>query len=389
MSIPTEREPATRAPLTVVQVVAPGVVGGTESVVRGLAVGLSRQGHGSHVIGIVDPTPDEHPFLRELADVGVTVHDLRISPRGYLEERRRVRELLVGLRPDVVHVHGYRPEFIDAPVARRLGIPVITTLHGSSRVNRRTLAYEWLQTRLLRRCDGIVAVSNEIVRDMVARGVPAHLLHCIPNGWVSSTALMSRDDARVELGLERDDFVVGWVGRLIPVKGCDVFVNAFAACRGEPISGVVIGDGPQRESLVQLTAELGLGAQLRFAGSRPLAARLFSAFDMFVLSSRSEGTPVTLLEAIAANVPVVSTTVGAIPDLLSDDDAVLVPPENPSALGAAIMRCAHDRQEAVARATSAAGKLTNDLGADLWLSRHETLYRAVSSARRSTPNATR
>jgi glycosyltransferase involved in cell wall biosynthesis len=363
--------------LTIVQVVAPAFVGGTESVVRGLAAGHHQRGHRVHVIGIVEPELRTHPYLAELAATGVTVHALHLRARAYLAERRVVREILAEIRPDVVHVHGYRPEFIDAPVARRLGIPVVTTLHGWSRPNRRSHAYEWIQVRMLRRYDAIVAVSGEIVREMRAHGVPANRLHCIPNGWVPTLALLTRAAAREELGVAANGILVGWVGRLIPIKGCDVFIRAFAECKATTAKAVVIGDGPERARLEHLTNELGLGQQVHFAGARAGASRLFSAFDLFVLSSRSEGTPITMLEGMAAGVPLVATAVGAIPDLVSEREALLVPKEDPVALGTAIRRSLDQSEKSRERAVAAKRRLDTELSADVWLARHEAVYRAI------------
>ncbi len=117
--------------------------------------------------------------------------------------------------------------------------------------------------------------------------------------------------------------MVGWVARLIPVKACDVFLRALADCRGLPLKAAIVGDGPERAALETLTAELGLQHQVKFCGARQQAGQFFSAFDAFVLSSKSEGTPMTLLEAMAAGVPIVTTEVGGIPDVVTATEALL------------------------------------------------------------------
>lgn len=350
--------------------------------VRGLAIGHHRRGHDVHVIGVVAPPPGDHPFLRELSDAGVTVHPLHLRARAYLTERRAVGGIFSRVRPHVAHLHGYRPELVDGPVARRLGIPTVTTLHGSSRIARRARAYEWVQMRLLHRCDAVVAVSRQIVTELRSTRVPPEQVHYIPNGFVSATPFASREVARSELGVGQDQIVVGWVGRLIPIKGCDVFVRAFAKLDVASARAVIVGDGPERPALETLRDELGLRGRVLFAGSRAQAARLFRAFDVFALSSRSEGTPITLLEAMAAGVPVVAAAVGAIPDLFPRDEAVLVPPEDPVALATAIRRSLADPDAARVRAHAALSKVTGELGADVWLERHEAVYQAIQGRRR-------
>lgn len=364
-------------PLEIVHIVAPDTVGGTESVVRGLAVGHHQRGHRVHVIGVVDPEPPDHPFLRSLSDAGVRVHGLYIPPRAYLRERRLVRRLLEEIRPDVVHTHCYRPDILDAPLARRLGLPTVTTLHGSSLMGARTAFHEWLQLKILSRFDAVVAVSQQLVSDLGRTRVRPERVHYIPNAWVPPAAQLTREEARRELGEETAGPIVGWVARLIRVKACDVFLRAFAACRGLPVRAVIVGDGPERASLEALAAELGLQDQVRFYGAHPEAGRLFRAFDAFVLSSRSEGTPITLLEALSAGVPVVATAVGGIPDVVSPAEALLVPPENPEALGAAIRQAIEDPDAARTRARAASRRLEERFSPEQWLTSHEELYRGV------------
>lgn len=370
-------------PLTIVHIAAPGPVGGLESVIRSLAIGHHRQGHRVHVIAVVDADPEESPFLRGLRETGVQVHALHLPSRAYFRERQLVRRLLREIRPSIVHTHGYRPDVIDAPLARGLGLPTVTTLHGSCFLGGRAAFSEWLQRQVLPRFDAVVAVSRQIMVDLGRTRVSPNRVHYIQNGWVASVAPLSRAEARKELGLKPGDVVVGWVARLIRVKGGDVFLRAFAACRGLPVKAAIVGDGPERTGLEALAAELGLEPQVTFCGGRGQAGRLFPAFDTFVLSSRSEGTPITLLEAMAAGIPVVTTAVGGIPEVVSPAEALLVPPEDPDALGLAIRQSLDDPQAARARAAAATLRLEAEFGAERWLSRHEALYREIGTHSRA------
>jgi glycosyltransferase involved in cell wall biosynthesis len=366
-------------PLKITQIVAPGVVGGAESVVRGLAIGLLRRGHRSEVIGVVEPHEREHPFLASLTQAGVHVHELALHRRAYLKEARLVHRILKETRPHVLHSHGYRPDVLDAPLARWLGIPTVTTMHGSSLLGGKTVFHEWLQLKILGRFQGVIAVSRRLQIELQDAGVPADRVYCIPNGWVPAADPLPRSEARRALGLEPTGTVVGWVARLIRIKACDVFLRAFAACRGLPVRAVIVGEGTERESLGALCAELGLENQVTFFGAHDQASRLFPAFDVFVISSRSEGTPITLLEAMAAKVPVISTAVGGIPDVLGYDQALLVPPEDPAALGLAIRQTMEDPAAARRRADLAATRLEEEFSAERWLDGHEKLYRGIQA----------
>jgi glycosyltransferase involved in cell wall biosynthesis len=112
-------------------------------------------------------------------------------------------------------------------------------------------------------------------------------------------------------------------------------------------------------------------------GALPNAGHLLPAFDLFMLSSRTEGTPITVLEAMAAHIPIVATAVGGVPDMLSNDEAWLVPPEQPEALAAAISDAIRNPADAHARATRARERLERDFNVETWLTQYESIYRSI------------
>jgi glycosyltransferase involved in cell wall biosynthesis len=178
--------------------------------------------------------------------------------------------------------------------------------------------------------------------------------------------------------LEDSEFVVGWVGRLIKAKGADVFLGAVAELDDPGLRIVIIGDGPERAELEVLTQSLELSDRVSFCGSLQDVAHLFPAFDLFVLSSRTEGTPMVLFEAMAANVPIVATEVGGVPGVVRHDrEALLVLPENPSALAVAMRVCVDDPEAAERRARAARVRLASDFSLEPWLDRYDEVYRRL------------
>lgn len=368
-----------QATLSICHICAPGEVGGLERVVQGLALGHHRRGLRVEVISVIEPGEGPHAFADPLREGGVPVHEVRLPSRAVLQERRAVRDLLKAHRPDVLHCHGYRPDILHGTTARSLGIPTVSTEHGSSKLGGKTAFFEWLQVRLFRKAGGVVAVSTPIAERLVREdGVPGHLVHMIPNGWTGGTEFLDRDTARRELGLERDGTVVAFVGRLIPAKGPDVFVDALLELDDPAVTAVVIGDGADRPGLEERVRQAGRESRFRFLGSVNPAAPLFRAFDLFVLSSRTEGTPIVLFEAMAAGVPAVVAAVGGVPDVVGDRAALLVPPVDPPALARAIREALADPDASHARARSGVGRVEDEFGAERWLARHEELYRAVA-----------
>jgi glycosyltransferase involved in cell wall biosynthesis len=149
--------------VVVLHVVAPAAFGGLERVVTMLAGGMRGLGHDVHVTAIVDGRGAEQSFLVALAAAGVPTRALAVPGRAYGTERAAIAQLCREIRPDVVHTHGYRPDVVDAGVARRLGIPIVTTVHGFTGGGWKNRLYEWVQCRAFRRFDAVVAVSRPLV----------------------------------------------------------------------------------------------------------------------------------------------------------------------------------------------------------------------------------
>lgn len=367
--------------MRVLHLTAPAPYGGLEQVVHALAAGSAARGEEVAVAAVLEPggPPGEHPFVAGLRRDGVEVHPLVLPGRAYLREWRGVRRLCRGLRPDVVHTHGYRCDVLHAAAVREDGLPVATTVHGFTGGGGRLRAYEWLQRASLRRFDAVVAVSRALGGALRGAGVPAERLRVIPNAWSGRAPALSRAAARQTLGAAEDEVVVGWVGRLSPEKGADVLLDALPLVPG--VCAHFVGSGPEAGALRERAARLGVAGRVRWHGALPGAGTLFPAFDAFVLSSRTEGTPVALFEAIAADVPVVAARVGGVPDVVDDATARLVPPCDPAALAAALREVRESPVAARARAAAARVVLDHRFGAGPWLDAYRALYREIRSRR--------
>ena len=366
--------------LNIVQILSPTVAGGLERVVESLAIGHHRRGHRVTVATLLLKSTRRHPFVQALRGEGVAVEELRTGNRDYLGERAAVRALLRRVKPDVAHTHGYRRDILHRPIAAGLGIPTVTTVHGPSKMGGLTGAFfEWLQRRNYRRFDAVVAVSHALHAETLSDGVDPDRLHFIANAWGGHSHLrpLPRTEARETLGLPPEASVVGWVGRLIPVKGGDVLLDAVHRLREPRPTVALIGYGPDLAALRRRADDLGLGDVVRFYPEIRDAGRYFAGFDTFVLSSRSEGLPLVVLEAMAAGTPIVATRVGGIPEALDDDSAALVPSDDPEALAGAIAASLLDSARASARAQAARRRLEERYGLDAFLDAYEHVYRGV------------
>lgn len=362
--------------LKVLHVLAPGVVGGLERVVCSLTRAQREAGIEARVAAVVEPGADENPVVAELRAAEVGVDEIRVPPRSYSLERRKLAELCARWRPDVMHSHGYRCDIVDSRVAQQLAIPRVSTQHGFTGGDLRNRLYEWLQRREARRMDAVIAVSRAMGDLLAASNVARERLHVVPNAYSPRTHFTERSAARRELGLPVDAYVIGWVGRLTAEKGADVLVDAMALLKGEPVIASFIGDGSQRQSLTARSTSKAAG-KVYWHGLVLDASRLLRAFDVFVLSSRTEGTPMVLFEAMSAGIPIVATRVGGVPDVLRREDALLVDADDPESLASAIRETMRNPETARARAASARARLAAEYAVAPWVERHTTIYRQI------------
>lgn len=366
--------------MRILHILAPARFGGVESVVGRLSAGFLHRGHDVRVAAVLEPDAHDHPFVDEVVSSGVTVERVKVSRRAYHAEVVRLRELLASATPDVVHTHGYRGDVIGGTVAKWCDIPVVSTVHGFVGGDLKNRIYEHIQRWSLRRFDRVVGVSRKLAESLIRDGVPSSRVRVVRNAWHGHDDLLERREARERLGVDRCRFLIGWVGRISREKGPDVFLDALAAANMQGVTASIIGDGAAKDSLIGCTPEVSSGVEIIWHERIPQAYRLFSGFDVFVISSRTEGTPMVLLEAMAAGVPVVATRVGGVPDVVSEREAWLVPPEEPAALTRAIEEVKQNPSEAGKRAGAAKERLKEEFGTDGWLTQYERVYQeAVQS----------
>jgi glycosyltransferase involved in cell wall biosynthesis len=358
--------------------------GGLERVVTMISVG--QRANSVHVAAVVEPSAaDSHPFIVQLEVLGVPVTRVVVRARSYLREYRSLSALVARLQPGVVHTHGNRADVIGGAVARAHRVPTVSTVHGFTGVGKRNRLYERVQSLALRRADAVIAVSASLVQRLANEGVPRHKIHCIPNGFAPLVDTLTRAAARHRLGLRTDALVAGWVGRLSREKGADVMLDALA--ESDPRWHLsVIGEGDEFDDLRQKAATLGISNRVAWHGYIANAGSLLTAFDIFVLSSRTEGTPITLLEAMNAGVPIVATRVGGVPDVVSSSHALLVPAEQPRMIAQGLAEVQREPSAATDRSARARERLLQSFSSATWL---DAINRVYETARKSTRNAAR
>jgi glycosyltransferase involved in cell wall biosynthesis len=363
--------------ISVLHILAPAREGGLERVV--LMLSERQGGHRVHVAAVLSPDDvDDHPFIDRLEAAEIPVTPVVAGARSYLHEYRSLRALVARLKPAIIHTHGYRADVIGGAVARAHGVPTVSTVHGFTGGGRRNRFNERIQCFALRFADAVVAVSRPLVDSLRRAGVPRERIHFVPNGFAPSANTMTRAAARRMLGIADDAIVAGWVGRLSREKGADVMLAALAQS-DTPWRLSMIGEGRDRDRLREQSAELRIGERVVWHGPVANAGAVLPAFDAFVLSSRTEGTPIALFEAMYAGIPIVATQVGGVPDVVTSEHALLVPPEQPGAIAEALTELRRDPSAGTHRSRLARDRLLQAFSAEAWCDAVEEVYRSVSA----------
>ena len=303
----------------------------------------------------------------------------------------RVGSVLRRWRPSIVQTHGYKATTVAYLLRRlRLPWPWVGFFHGTTTEDVKDRFYHWVDRRLLGAAERIVVMSQAQARAFRHCNGRVRVIYnaaLAPPPAAGSPAERERL-AALTGGLGRP--VVGVVGRLSPEKGVDLFLDACAvlAQKGLAFSALVAGDGPERTRLEARCRGLGLTSCVRFLGQVHDVDAVYRNLDLLVLPSRSEGLPNTLLEAMQADVPVVATAVGGVPEAVGASGAAhLVAPGSAVALAEAIERAlTHgDRPEAAAARRDVASRFSLERR----LEAHVELYRDLLEERRAVVRAER
>jgi glycosyltransferase involved in cell wall biosynthesis len=337
-------------------------MGGPALHVSYLAAGLRERGYETMLVaGSVGQGEQSMAYVADELGVAVTTipHLHReISPVRDLLATIRLARIIRTERPTILHTHTAKAGAVGriaALLAGRHRPPIIVhTFHGH--VLRGYFGRFWtgffrvLERLLAKVTDALVAVSPEVRDELVAFGVaPQSKFRVIRLGIELDDRVARADAARAEtrkvMGIRSDRFLVGWIGRMTAVKRTDVVLKGFRRLRDEGVDAVLcmVGDGPDRGSVEELARELGIMRECLFPGYQEDVGRFFSAFDVFVLPSGNEGTPVTAIEALASGCPVVATRVGGVPDVVTDGvDGFLVAPAAVDELAVRLAELARD-----------------------------------------------
>ena len=338
--------------IRVLECIRQGKIGGGESHLLSLTAHLDRSRFEPVVLSFTDG-----PMMERLKEMGVETRLIYTEKPFDIRIWGQVKRLLQAEAPDVIHAHGTRASSNVLWAARKLGIPVIYTVHGWSfhqdqhpLVRRLRILGEKYLTERSEVNISVSASNQQSGKEMI----PQFRSVVINNGIDQQKFDPERaySDVRAELGIARDSVVVLFIARFTAHKQPLTLIRAFARAltmlQGIGAAGLhllMVGDGDEKEAGVALARELGLEDKIIFQAFRQDVPDVLHAADIFVLPSLWEGLPIGLLEAMAMRKAVIGTRVDGTREVLQDgDNGLMVEPGDVDGLAAAIVRLAADRE---------------------------------------------
>lgn len=350
-------------------------VGGAETLVSQMCRLQREQGHSPSVYAIATLGPLGEKMRAEGFNVEPNI-GLHLS-----DSMRNFFRIFKELKPDVVHLHNQTPTIYASLAARLAGVPsVISTRHNLAGPPYNRVA-ELKYAVAARCCDWIVGICDATVNNLrKIHSAPARKTTRIYNGTVPLARVMQTHPHA------KGEFTLVYVGRLAAVKNHALLLNAFRAALSA-MPGLrlwMVGDGPERAALEGLASELGIAAQVTFWGQQLDVAPFFSGADAFIMSSRSEGLPISLLQAFSLGLPVIVTNVGGMAEVARLAKAGLaVSPTDPAEMAAAILRLARSDAEREQFSKNAEAAFNSYFSLGTMVDAYMELYRKTARTRRA------
>lgn len=353
-------------------------VGGAEVLAAGMARSLSDNFR--FVFACLD---ELGPLGRELQQAGFNVRVLGRRPGIDWRCSRALRRFCLEENVRLIHAHQYTP-FFQCLLSRLPGTStkIIFTEHGRHHPDHPRKKRIWCNRMLVRSTDQLVGVGESVRQALIVNeGLPADRVRVIYNGVpLDSYATIHKSPLRNELGIDPQEFVVMTVARLSPAKDHKTGLAAIQHLhqQGLKTHWILAGDGPERAELERLVDGHHLRSHVHFLGTRHDVPELLPAADVFMLCSITEGIPLTVIEAMAAQVPVAATKVGGLQEMINDRvNGLLTPPQDSHALGESLRILKTDGE--LRQSIVTAGKVTaeNRFSWDGMIQAYADLYQEV------------
>ncbi len=382
--------------IKIAYIMTPVEFGGAERVNLTFLKNVNREQFIIHPILLVRPWETNNLFVNALSEMGYHSSTIPVAKKPIHSGRDYIRilrcifilyRILSQEKFDLVHTHGYFADIIGITVSRLLRIPHIATCHGFISNDNNLKIYNKIDKLSLRFCNKVIAVSEEIKKELLHNGVSesnvATICNAIDNLFYEHDVSDYRIEKRRLLLVDDSHFIIGYVGRLSKEKGIEYFIKACAILkeRIKFFKMLIIGDGQERKNLECVSSNLELQENVLFTGFVNDVERWLPAMDVFVLPSFTEGTPLSLLEAMLCGVPVIASDVGGVPDIVkSGTNGILVRPGNVQKIADAICMLYEDEELRLKLAREARVTVQTQYSVEHWIKKIEDEYQRVAAS---------
>ena len=363
--------------MKILHLISSGGMYGAEAVILTLSRCLNAAGHSSSIAAF---TSDHQPnlALHAAADAaGVRMDPIVCVGQMDRQTPGAIGQLARALGADIIHAHGYKADVYGWLAMRKTGLPLVSSCHTWYDNDLSLRIYGAVDRWVLRRFAGVVAVSEEVRLRLLQSGVSPDRARLIYNGVDPSPF------AAIQPSERQGTLRVGLVGRLAPEKGVNLFLAAAArVLRVLPETEfVVAGEGPDRAMLEAMVQNLGVASKVKLVGRVDGMPAFYKALDVLVSSSRQEGLPVALLEAMASGLPIVATAVGEVPRLLRHRvSGILIPTEDVQVMAESIEALLRDGEARAQYGLAARQQILKNFSAERMSNDYLSVYRDVTTS---------
>lgn len=369
--------------MRILHIISSGGMYGAEAVILNLSRTLNEQGHTS-LIGIFSNSSNPNLQLHERALAeGIESH--LISCNGQIDRSvlSAIRALAASTGADLLHAHGFKADVYAYLAMRNTAVPLVSTCHTWYDDNRLLWLYGVIDRHVLRQYSAVVSVSDDVTQRLRNSGVAPARIHFIRNGIDLRPFTNATPSLR---HLAPNGLLVGWVGRLTYDKGPDIFLRAIARVRPQfpNTHYVLVGEGPYRPELERLIADLALSDVVHLLGQRSDMPAVYASCDLMVSSSRQEGLPMAILEGMAATLPWIATSVGAVPVVIHNGaNGILIPAGNVEPLADSLSRLITNSDERLAFGAAARLLIESEFSAGRMAADYLRVYSTAVTDHRS------
>jgi glycosyltransferase involved in cell wall biosynthesis len=372
-----------RSPLTVLHIFSGDLWAGAEVMIFHLLKSLKSDAS----VEVLALSLNDETLASKLRDIGVRTWVTPENRHGFVKILFLARRLFKGKGIDIIHSHGYKQNLLAFLLAKLLPVRrLVATLHGMpepppNETGKRTKAHLvsaldfWILKRYFLR---IVCVSREMKESLIRQyGLPRENMRVIHNGIAAPPSDLSA------VNPENGAFHIGTVGRLVPVKDFDLFLEVVAQLKTTEarVKFSILGDGPLKQHLMRRAQELRIEDSVKFFPARPDPFPYYRSLHLFLNTSLHEGIPLTILEAMACGLPIVAPRVGGISEIIEDrKQGVLVEQRTPASFAGSCLEVIRSESLRIAMGNSARERFVDHFSSSRMASSYLDLYRESAAA---------